>query len=86
MKTCWHSSRRSAGKSAHSEPSLTETTQRLAELEAGAVTITQPTMPSPAIPFGCMKNSGYGREMGADGIREITNHKTINGARVGEVA
>jgi succinate-semialdehyde dehydrogenase/glutarate-semialdehyde dehydrogenase len=56
------------------------------ELEAGAVTINQPTMPSPAIPFGGMKNSGYGREMGADGIREFMNHKTINGARVGEVA
>ena len=56
------------------------------QLEAGAVTINQPTMPSPAIPFGGMKNSGYGREMGADGIREFTNHKTINGARVAEVA
>ena len=56
------------------------------QLEAGAVTINQPTMPSPAIPFGGVKNSGYGREMGADGIREFTNHKTINGARVAEVA
>jgi succinate-semialdehyde dehydrogenase/glutarate-semialdehyde dehydrogenase len=56
------------------------------QLEAGAVTINQPTMPSPAIPFGGIKNSGYGREMGADGIREFMNHKTINGARVAEVA
>jgi succinate-semialdehyde dehydrogenase/glutarate-semialdehyde dehydrogenase len=55
-------------------------------LEAGAVTINQPTMPSPAIPFGGMKNSGYGREMGSDGIREFVNRKTIYGARVSEVA
>jgi len=56
------------------------------QLEAGAVTINQPTMPSPAIPFGGIKNSGYGREMGADGIREFTNHKTIYGARAADVA
>lgn len=56
------------------------------QLEAGAVTINQPTMPSSAIPFGGIKNSGYGREMGADGIREFVNHKAINGARLAEVA
>jgi succinate-semialdehyde dehydrogenase/glutarate-semialdehyde dehydrogenase len=56
------------------------------QLEAGAVTINQPTLPSPSIPFGGMKNSGYGRELGADGIREFMNHKVINGARVAEVA
>jgi succinate-semialdehyde dehydrogenase/glutarate-semialdehyde dehydrogenase len=57
-----------------------------ARLEAGAVTINQPTMPSPAIPFGGIKNSGYGRELGAAGIKEFVNHKVINGARVAEVA
>jgi hypothetical protein len=56
------------------------------QLEAGAVTINQPTLPTPAIPFGGVKNSGYGRELGADGIREFMNHKVINGARVAEVA
>jgi succinate-semialdehyde dehydrogenase/glutarate-semialdehyde dehydrogenase len=56
------------------------------QLEAGAVTINQPTMPVAALPFGGIKRSGYGREMGPDGIREFVNHKVINGARVAEVA
>jgi succinate-semialdehyde dehydrogenase/glutarate-semialdehyde dehydrogenase len=56
------------------------------QLEAGAVTINQPTMPVASLPFGGMKRSGYGREMGPDGIREFMNHKVINGARVAELA
>ena len=49
-----------------------------AQMESGAVSVNQPTLPSPAIPFGGIKNSGYGRELGADGIREFTNQKYIN--------
>jgi hypothetical protein len=55
------------------------------QLEAGAVTINQPTLPSPSIPFGGVKNSGYGRELGAAGIREFTNQKVINAARLEEL-
>lgn len=57
------------------------TAQRIAlELEAGAVSVNQFTAASPAIPFGGIKQSGFGREMGRDGIVEFTNKKLINSA------
>lgn len=52
------------------------------KLEAGAISINQPTMASYAIPFGGIKDSGYGREMGSSGIREFTNEKYINSAKI----
>ena len=51
-----------------------------AGIEAGAISINQPTMASPSIPFGGIKESGYGRELGSEGIREFTNQKYINSA------
>ncbi|MFE5245576.1 MULTISPECIES: NADP-dependent succinic semialdehyde dehydrogenase [unclassified Streptomyces] len=54
-----------------------EMTRCVRDLEAGGVFFNGMTASHPALPFGGVKRSGYGRELAGHGIREFCNATTV---------
>lgn len=57
--------------------------KRLASrIDTGMMFINQPTWTTPELPFGGIKNSGYGRELSSSGIQEFVNKKLVRVALI----
>jgi succinate-semialdehyde dehydrogenase/glutarate-semialdehyde dehydrogenase len=54
-----------------------EQERAIAGLESGQVFVNAAVASSPELPFGGIKQSGYGRELGAAGLREFVNAKSV---------
>jgi succinate-semialdehyde dehydrogenase / glutarate-semialdehyde dehydrogenase len=55
-------------------------------IDTGMVFINHPTWTAADLPFGGIKNSGYGRELSSLGIHEFVNKKLIRTSALGDPA
>ena len=53
------------------------------QIQSGMVFINQPAWTAPELPFGGIKNSGFGRELSELGFGEFVNRKLVNVAPAG---
>lgn len=55
-------------------------------IDTGMVFVNHPTWTASDLPFGGIKNSGYGRELSSHGIHEFVNKKLVRVAAIGSPA
>ncbi len=53
-------------------------------IDSGMVCINHPTWTAPELPFGGIKQSGYGRELSSQGIHEFVNKKLVRVSALGD--
>ena len=55
-------------------------------VDTGMMFVNHPTWTTPDLPFGGIKNSGYGRELSSMGIQEFVNKKLVRVASIDSAA